>query len=214
MERKVRVLTVYPAFRSSANRSLPRINLEGVWLMEAGFAEGDKVAVRIEPKKLTITIDDFFTYSERAHRGVLNINREDLNEGDIVVQYKDSRGLWRKEMINTVKEGDFYKVINIPYRAPGIALGDLVEAEEDRGVLFFIRVAQTSGNRVIHLEILERYVEEQLYQDLKATGCTWIRRYRRCITINIPLSAPWERLIQMFDWGAKYRYWVYQQTVF
>ena len=211
----VKVLTVYSAYRAGSPRyhTVPRINIEGKWLKKIGFEEGEKIAVRVEEKKLTIVVDQWY-HNEKNRRAILNVKKEDIKEGDVIVQYKDSRGVWRKEMLTTTKEGIYYRVSSIPYSVPGIALNDLIEAEKDYGLLFFSRIVQVGGNRVVRLDLRESYAEGQLLKDLKFTGCTWLSRRRQPMTINIPVTAPFDKLMRMFDWGAKSGYWVYQQTRF
>jgi len=37
---------------------VPEIRLEGRWLEEVGFKEGERVKIQVEKNKLTITIDN------------------------------------------------------------------------------------------------------------------------------------------------------------
>jgi Toxin SymE, type I toxin-antitoxin system/Domain of unknown function (DUF4265) len=217
MEINVRVLTVSSIQRAASGNYyylVPKINLQGKWLENCGFTEGKKIAVSVGADKLIITAGDQYE-NEKNHRAIVKVNKHEMNEGNVIVQYKDKVGIWRKSMLNTIKEGNYYRVATIPYGIISVAMGDLIEAEEEYGLLFFVRVVQVGGNRVVYLDLRDdRYVKDQLLADLKATGCTWISRYKKSMSINIPLTAPWDKLIAMFDFGASKGYWVYQQTRF
>ena len=50
---KTRTLSIYPAVN---NPNYSRILLNGKWLYEAGFNQGDKVCVKVKPERLIITV--------------------------------------------------------------------------------------------------------------------------------------------------------------
>jgi toxic protein SymE len=55
-----RKLKIHSKFRTRRwdNTTVPEIRLEGRWLEEVGFKEGERVKIHIEKNKLTITIDN------------------------------------------------------------------------------------------------------------------------------------------------------------
>ncbi len=55
-----RKLTIHSKFRNRTrgNTTVPEIRLEGKWLDALGFKQGQKVKIRQEANKLTITIDN------------------------------------------------------------------------------------------------------------------------------------------------------------
>lgn len=59
MRNQVRKLKIQSKFRLRRydNATVPEIRLEGKWLQEVGFKEGEHVKIWVERNKLTITID-------------------------------------------------------------------------------------------------------------------------------------------------------------
>jgi len=57
---RFRKLKIHSKFRVRRwdNTTVPEIRLEGRWLEEAGFKQGQIVMVKQEPNRLTITIDN------------------------------------------------------------------------------------------------------------------------------------------------------------
>lgn len=57
---KTRRLKIHTKFRTRTFdcTTIPEIRLEGKWLAELGFKQGQIVVIEQEPNKLTITIDN------------------------------------------------------------------------------------------------------------------------------------------------------------
>ncbi|WP_237276426.1 SymE family type I addiction module toxin [Tenacibaculum ovolyticum] len=56
---KIRILKIYSKFRYrrwSNNYTVPEIRLEGKWLEELGFKQGNEVIIEQKKNKLTITV--------------------------------------------------------------------------------------------------------------------------------------------------------------
>jgi hypothetical protein len=55
-----RMLTVASCFnprpRSAGDSSLPMIRIRGRWLQQLGFDSGERIAIRVEPKRLVLTV--------------------------------------------------------------------------------------------------------------------------------------------------------------
>lgn len=57
---RFRKLKIHSKFRNRRwnNTTIPEIRLEGKWLEEVGFKQGQNVNIQIEENKLIITIDE------------------------------------------------------------------------------------------------------------------------------------------------------------
>jgi Domain of unknown function (DUF4265) len=60
-----------------------------------------------------------------------------MSNSKILLTYKNDEGGYSIESVWATKEGEYYRINNIPFFAPNIALDDLVSAEEDDGALYF-----------------------------------------------------------------------------
>lgn len=56
----IRKLKIHSKFRTRRwdNITVPEIRLEGRWLEEVGFKEGERIKIQVEKNKLTITLDN------------------------------------------------------------------------------------------------------------------------------------------------------------
>lgn len=55
-----RKLKIHSKFRTRRwdNTTVPEIRLEGRWLRDVGFKEGERIRIQVEKNKLTITLDN------------------------------------------------------------------------------------------------------------------------------------------------------------
>jgi hypothetical protein len=193
-----------------------RIILQGRWLEEAGFKEGDQIAVEIEPYHLRITPADMYD-TERGQRWALNFDVLRNNPGDIVVQYKDRHKIWRFEVLSSQKEGKHYRVTSAPHRLISIAKGDLIQAEEDFGHLFFTGVVDYGPNKTIQLKISDcSNAHEELFAASMQAGCEISRRVNYRVTINMPWRTmareDFKYIFRHLDAGVENGYWDYRSA--
>src|SRR5258708_22747870 len=211
MKKSGRLLKVLSGIRPRPRnrRGVPRINLEGRWLERLGFTEGEKVAVVVQPKRLVITVEDKYD-KEKIHRRILDLTKVD--PGDVIVQYKDLNDNWRKEIIKVEKAGRYYRITSIPYKLTGLALGDLIKADEQFGHLFFNRVVRYGPNQTIQVQLRDaKFADEQLLKVIKLLDCEAIQRLNGRITINIPMRADCRELLRYLDEVVRQGYWDYRK---
>lgn len=79
-----------------------------------------------------------------------------------------SEGLW----CTLIPNGTF-RVDNIPFYVPGLALGDTVSAEEVDGVLFGTGVVKQAGHSTVRIAFFDDSVVNEVRGTLQALGCTW-----------------------------------------
>ncbi|HEX8701612.1 MAG TPA: DUF4265 domain-containing protein, partial [Myxococcaceae bacterium] len=72
----------------------------------------------------------------------------------------------------TVAGNGLYQVGNIPFFATGIALGDLVEAEPENGLLRFRRVIQPSGHSTMRVIVYDKEEVAAVRELFKGMGCS------------------------------------------
>jgi hypothetical protein len=205
MNNPIRILKIQPGLRSEG----PRLNLEGKWLEVPGFVIGKKVAIIVEPDKLTITNANRYE-NEKAHREVLDLTK--ISPEDVIVQYKDLHDIWRKEAIKVQRADCYYRIVSIPCRLTDLALADLVKAEEEFGHLFFSGVVQYGPNQTIQVRLRDaRFVDEQLLKVTELNGGKAIRRSKYWITINVPKESAKNDLFNYLHFGVKKGYWEFQK---
>ena len=100
-----------------------------------------------------------------------------------------------------------FAVDNIPFRAQGIALGDVVSAEPDEdGMLRFRSLVMPSGHSTIRLWFSKEHenLVPSVRQQLREMGCiSELSDLPRLVAVDIPPSVSYDRVRQIFERGEK-----------
>jgi len=87
--------------------------------------------------------------------------------------YEDTDGdlaqesLWAKPVV------DGYEIENIPFFAKNIAFGDVIEVEEENGVLYFNGMVRESGWSTLHVAVLKKELASDVIKMLESAGLDW-----------------------------------------
>jgi len=85
------------------------------------------------------------------------------------------------------KEGQYYRIKNIPFFAPNIAYDDLISVEDDEGELFYDDIIEESGNSTVQVIIFDEKNIESVTTDLNNLKCGWEGSHLKgYIAVNIP----------------------------
>ena len=68
--------------------------------------------------------------------------------------------------------GADYKVLNVPFFAQGIALGDIVRGVSEQGELTFNGKVRESGHSTLRVIVLRKHVFEDIERELTGLGCS------------------------------------------
>jgi hypothetical protein len=210
MKTTKRLLTVLEGFRPSYVGVAPRIHLEGRYLEKSGFAIGDKVAMIVEPGHISISVEPKYQ-EEKIHREILDFTGVRYKHGDVIVQFQQ-RGIWRNEIIRTAADKQHYRLTSVPVKISGLALGDLVSAEEQFGMLFYLNLVQPGPNLTIQVRYRDsKFADEQLLRVVPLCGCKAAHIRASGITINAPRASDYRKLIEYLDHGVGHGYWEYRK---
>jgi Domain of unknown function (DUF4265) len=69
--------------------------------------------------------------------------------------------------------GNNYKVQNVPFFAPNIALYDTINVEDDGGILYFNELVKTSEHTTIQVVIKKKNEKNRIIKELENIGCHW-----------------------------------------
>lgn len=110
-----------------------------------------------------------------------------MSDSKILLTYKDDEDNFHIESVWTTKEGNYYRIKNIPFFAPNIALDDLVSVNEEDGVLYFEELIEPSGHSTIQMVLFESENVNIIGKQLEEGGCTWEGSHvPTIISIDIP----------------------------
>lgn len=99
-----------------------------------------------------------------------------------------------------VAEG--FVIDNIPFRAQGIALGDLISAEKDEdGMLHFRTVVRPSGHSTVRLWFSKahEHLVPAVRKELRQRGCrSELSDLPRLVAVDVPPDIPYEQVKEYF----------------
>lgn len=108
----------------------------------------------------------------------------------ITLTYKDLDGNFAQETIwaEDLGEGRF-KVDNIPFFAPNLALNDIITAEEEDGILHFEQILEVSGHSTLQIIFFQPDQSSGVLARLEALGCAWEgMKNQPYFSVDIPVS--------------------------
>ena len=91
----------------------------------------------------------------------------------VVVVYKNSEGEIAEERMWVQAEGENYKLDNIPFFAPNLALNDIFSVEEDEGILYFDALVKRSGHSTLQVIFFKEAEVERVLRCIEEMGCAW-----------------------------------------
>ncbi|MDO4225838.1 MAG: DUF4265 domain-containing protein [Bergeyella zoohelcum] len=92
----------------------------------------------------------------------------------IILVYKDLEGNIAEESIWAEKlENGYYRVDNIPFYAPNLAYNDIIDTEEDNGILYFDGLVESSRHSTIQIVFFQETEIEKVLFELENLGCKW-----------------------------------------
>jgi hypothetical protein len=94
------------------------------------------------------------------------------------------------ESIWAIRTEEGYRVDNVPFYSPAIALGDVVQAEERDGAFRYVRTLRPSSNSLIRVVAYRGQDLESIQADLDGLGCVTEADARRyLIAVSVPPTA-------------------------
>lgn len=135
------------------------------------------------------------------------------NEYKVFFVYKDQSGLFNEESVWASKQGDNYRIENIPFFACNIAYGDVVSVEEDDGRLYFNELISASGHSVVHVVLFDRKYLDELVRLVESSGCSWEGAHvDRYISIDVPKSVDYLSMKRLLEEGVRSGKWDYKEA--
>jgi hypothetical protein len=136
-----------------------------------------------------------------------------MSDSKILLTYKDDSGNYQVESVWATKEGDYYRINNIPFFATNIALNDLIKAEEDDGGLYFEDIVETSGYSVVQIIFFNEDDVVEVEKYLEGLGCTWEGSHvKTLISVDIPKDVNYSIVKNYLDKGEIGERWSYKEA--
>jgi hypothetical protein len=136
-----------------------------------------------------------------------------MSDSKILLTYKDDNGDYQVESVWATKEGEYYRINNIPFLASNIAMNDLIEAEEDDGALYFEKLIMPSGHSTIQMIFFVETNIASTGKKLESMGCSWEGSHlKNQISVDIPAKANYAIIKAYLDKGETTGIWSYKEA--
>ncbi len=114
-------------------------------------------------------------------------NRNKEGDYKIKLVYHDLEGNLAVEGVWATKEGEYYRMKNVPFFAPNLAYNDLICVEDDEGELFFDSLIEPSGHTTIQIVFFNLEFFKQVTEDLTKFNCDWEGSHLKgYISVDVP----------------------------
>jgi hypothetical protein len=118
------------------------------------------------------------------------------------------------ETLWAIKVGDgLFKIDNIPFFVTDIAVGDVVSAEQEAGMLRYKEVVRTSGHSTYRVVVYDHDEIPEVRGTFKQLGCpTEQSHLRGLIAVDVPASVSRDELKRVLDSGREQGRWDYEEA--
>jgi len=110
-----------------------------------------------------------------------------MSHSKILVTFKNDDDEYQIESVWAIKEGDNYRIDNIPFLAPNIALNDIISVEEEDGALYFDSLVEPSGHTTLQIVVFDESNVSGIVKELERFGCSWEGSHlKTLISVDVP----------------------------
>ena len=118
----------------------------------------------------------------------------------VVLVYKDIEGEIAEETIWVERVGKNFKVDNIPFYAPNIAVNDIISVENDDGILYFDELVKPSGHSTLQVIFFKETEIKRVLMSIEQIGCHWEgMKDQPYFAMDIPPNVDYKRVRQFLD---------------
>jgi hypothetical protein len=106
-----------------------------------------------------------------------------------------------------------FKLDNIPFFATGVAVDDIISAEEEGGVLRYKEVVRPSAHSTLRVIVYDEAEVAQVRSRFKEMGCsTELSHIPGLIAIDVPPTVSLEALKPILEEGRAQERWDYEEA--
>lgn len=127
-------------------------------------------------------------------------NKNQEHDYKIKLVYHDLEGNLATESLWAEREGEYYRIKNIPFFAPNLAYNDLVSVENDEGELFFDALIEPSRHSTIQIIILDEKEFNKITNNLTKLKCDWEGSHLPMyISVDVPKEVNYQKVKQYLE---------------
>jgi glutamate mutase epsilon subunit len=143
----------------------------------------------------------------------MNIHVNTGKEVKVNLVYKDFEGNIQIERVWAEKNGENYRIVNVPFFASNIAYGDIVSVEDDNGMLYFDELIEPSGHSTIQMIVYDKRNVEEIGKQLVDLGCDWEGSHLEgYISVDVPVMVSYSPVKKYLEDGFLRKKWDYKEA--
>jgi hypothetical protein len=137
----------------------------------------------------------------------------DNNMVKIMLAYEEDDKV-EVESVWAKKEGEYYRIDNIPFFAPNIAWNDLISAEkEEDGALYFEALIKPSGHSTVQMIFFNEEDTVPAAKELEKFGCSWESSHiKKILAVDIPKEVNYLPIKIFLNMGVEAERWSYKES--
>lgn len=122
--------------------------------------------------------------------------------------------VYQVEMVNAEKEGDYYRLISPPFFAKHLAVGDLIEVEDEDGVHHFEDLIEKSGSSTIRIIFWDESIIDKTSNELIYLGANifTLPHTKKYIALDIRKEINYQPIKDFLKEGMKNNLWEYEEA--
>ncbi len=141
------------------------------------------------------------------------MKKENIEDYKISLVYYDLEENIAIETVFASKEGDYYRVKNVPFFAPNIAYNDLIEVDIEDNILYFENLIEPSGHSTIQVTIYSDENLKKFTDIIESLKCDWEGSHlSNYLSIDIPRNIDYSNVKKELEDGFNDGIWDYKEA--
>ena len=91
----------------------------------------------------------------------------------VTIVYYDYSGKIAEENLWVEPIGEYFKIDNIPFFAPNLAVNDIISIEDDNGILYFDSLIKPSGHSTLQVIFYNEEDAVSVIKEIERLDCKW-----------------------------------------
>ncbi len=131
----------------------------------------------------------------------------------ILLVYKDFDDNLQIESVWASREGQHFRLQNVPFFAQHLACSDLIAVERDRDSLYFLELIEPSGHSTIQLVLNQQDNLLKIGEELVVLGCYWEESHlKRYVSVDVPAEVDYAHVKRYLEKGLLGNQWDYREA--
>ena len=131
---------------------------------------------------------------------MIDLLKTDRMDKKIKVVYYDQENNLAIETLWATKEGEYYRIKNIPFFASNLSYNDLIKVELDNNEMYFDELIESSGHSTLQIVFFNDELVSQSKSHLLELGCSWEGSHKKnYISVDIPSTVEYNSVKNYLD---------------